>query len=143
MALEQLIYVSTAVREMSRIELETLLEGAVRFNNAHQLTGMLLYAEGSFLQVIEGETADMDAVFERISRDPQHHSLQVLIRTPISVRSFSAWHMGFRMLGQKEVEEHPGFAPFFEKGFDAASIGAHEGLAWRILKEFADSQQRG
>lgn len=143
MALEQLIYVSTALREMSRTELETLLEGAVRFNDAHHITGMLLYAEGSFLQVLEAETADMDAVYERIGRDSQHHSLQVLIRNPIAMRSFSAWHMGFRILGRKEAEEHPGYAPFFEKGFDAASIGAHEGLAWRILKEFADNQQPG
>lgn len=137
MALEQLIYVSTAVREMSRHELKTLLEGAVRFNDLHHITGMLLYSDGTFLQVLEGETADMDAVFERITHDPQHHSLQVLIRNPIAMRSFSAWHMGFRRLGAKEAEEQPGFAPFFEQGFDARCIGAHEGLAWRILKEFA------
>jgi len=140
MALEQLIYVSTAVRKMSRVELEALLESAVRFNNEHHITGMLLYSDGSFLQILEAETADMDEVYERINRDLQHHSLQVLIRNPISSRSFAAWHMGFRMLGQKEIEDNPAFAPFFERGFDASSIGAYEGLALRILQEFASSQ---
>lgn len=139
MALEQLIYVSTAQREMSRAELETLLESAVAFNDARRITGMLLYSEGSFLQIIEGETADMDAVYARISRDPSHHSLMVLDRSAIVERSFSAWHMGFRMLGSQEAREHPGFAPFFERGFNAADIGAQEGLAWNILKEFAAS----
>ena len=142
MKLVQLIYVSAASAEYGPAELDNILDASVRNNPRAGLTGMLLYAAGSFMQVLEGDEAEVERRFAVISNDPRHHSLIVLDREPIAARSFSAWNMGFRQLGEHDSAAHPGYAPFFARGFDAASIGATPGLAFAMLKTFAD-QQRG
>lgn len=142
MTLIQLIYVSAASAEYGPAELEDILDASVRNNPRAGLTGMLLYAAGSFMQVLEGDEAEVERRFAVISKDPRHHSMIVLEREPIRARSFSAWNMGFKQLGDRESAAHPGYAPFFARGFDVASIGATPGLALAMLKTFAD-QQRG
>jgi hypothetical protein len=139
MALIQLIYVSTARQEYDSTELDKLLESCRRHNAEQDITGMLLYASGSFLQVLEGEAGAVDETYGRIQQDPRHTSLYLLERAPLETRSFSDWHMGFRRLGRADTEAQPGYAPFFARGFDAASIGARPGLALDILTNFATS----
>lgn len=143
MALINLIYVSSAFEEADTAALERILQAAAHNNAAHHVTGMLLYAGGTFMQVLEGEEADVDAIFERIRRDPRHTDLMVLERCAIPGRSFERWNMGFRRLGRDQAQSHPGFAPFFEAGFDAASIGARPGLALEILQAFGEGASRG
>jgi hypothetical protein len=61
----------------------------------HNLTGVLIYEDGNFLQTIEGHPTDIDLVFERISKSQKHHDIQVILDTPILARSFPNWSMGF------------------------------------------------
>ena len=53
-------------------ELPLLLERARHFNGLHSLTGMLLYIEGNFFQVLEGEAETVDAIYTKIMRYPRH-----------------------------------------------------------------------
>ena len=136
--LVQLIYVSTATTLFEdSVELERILESAARNNASREITGMLLYAGGTFLQLLEGEDAAIDEIWETISQDPRHRGASVIDRSEISERSFSRWHMGFRHLGSSDAEAHPAYAPFFRYGFDPQSIGAKPGIALDILKAFA------
>lgn len=139
MALIHLIYVSTAREEMNPTDLGDILDACMRNNSPRHVTGMLLYAGGSFMQVLEGEEAQVEEIFGRICRDPRHNDVIELERTVIPERSFEHWNMGFRRLGPADVEAHPGFAPFFQDGFDAASIGAKPGLALEILNNFRET----
>lgn len=102
---------------------------------------MLLYAGGSFMQVLEGEEAAVDEIFARVEKDPRHTGILVIERAPIAARSFERWNMGFKRLGAEEAVDRPGYAPFFERGFDAAAIGARQGLALEMLIEFGRSQR--
>jgi len=54
MKLIQLIYVSAATNRFNPAELRELLRLARLKNQQLDVTGMLLYHEGSFLQVLEG-----------------------------------------------------------------------------------------
>ena len=72
----QLIYLSDLAGRDESV-LADILASAVRHNTASGITGMLLYAGGNFLQVIEGEE---DAVHETYKRiivfviiQPAHH----------------------------------------------------------------------
>jgi hypothetical protein len=61
----QCIYASAAGRAFDTEELAQLLKVA-RDNNAKLgLTGMLLYAEGSFFQVLEGPAQVVDALYAK------------------------------------------------------------------------------
>lgn len=141
MTLIHLIYVSTAQRECSATELDAILAASVRNNQRLGITGMLLYANGSFLQVLEGEQAAVEETFERVSADGRHTGVFVIDRAPIAQRAFSDWSMGFRRLRTEDAAAHPAYAPFFEHGFDIRRIGARPGIAVELLTEFAQSQR--
>ena len=136
MALKHLIYLSTAVKEFDPDVLEKIMSSAVRHNTPSAVTGMLLYAQGSFLQVLEGEADAVNETFARVEKDPRHHSIIVVLAEPIEERSFAQWNMGFRRIGKAEVEAHPAYAPLIQGGFDAKRIDAQPGIALELLKEF-------
>jgi len=141
LALIQHIYVSTAVVAADSAMLEEILAVSVRNNTPVGITGMLLYAGGTFMQVLEGEAEAVDATHDRIERDPRHTGIIVLEHAPVTARSFSRWTMGFRGLGAVEAASHPAFAPFFSEGFDAARIGAAPGVGLSMLQHFAVDQR--
>jgi hypothetical protein len=140
MALISLIYVSSARQELSTEELTRILESSVRHNTAQHLTGMLLYSNGSFMQVLEGEETAVDETYLRIQQDPRHTGSIVIERAQISARSFGLWRMGFKGLDANDVVANTAFIPFLKSGFDAAALGAKNGAALEILKRFALSQ---
>lgn len=140
MPLIHLIYMSTARLECGPDELKAILESSARHNARHGITGMLLYAEGCFIQVLEGEAEAVEETYARVTRDARHFGLIELERSEIPARSFEQWSMGFKQVSEEEIRRHPSFAPFFEHGFDPASIGAHRGLAFDLLLLFARNQ---
>jgi len=115
-----LIYVSTADHLMSESELMNILEQSRRWNLDHNLTGMLIYIQGlfiqtgslqlqqqitgRFMQVLEGSKEDVEEVFSMIQKDDRHHNLIVLESSSQSSRNFESWQMGFRALQLNESE---------------------------------------
>lgn len=93
MPLSQLIYTSTAVENISDKELARILESARRHNNEHQITGMLLYNHGTFLQLLEGRQAAVDETYRRICRDSRHRDLMIVEYVGVPQRSFGSWAM--------------------------------------------------
>lgn len=141
MALIHLIYVSTAPVPASAATLEEILAVSSRNNERDGVTGMLLYAGGTFMQVLEGEDEAVDATHQRIERDARHTGVILLERAPISERSFSRWSMGYRRISAAEAAAEPAYAPFFSEGFEASAIGAKPGAALAMLKHFAVDQR--
>jgi hypothetical protein len=90
------VYVSTAVKAFSQAELEALLDVSRRRNDACGVTGMLLYVDGNFMQLLEGPEDAVAATRARIAADPRHHTLITLLHTERSERHFQDWSMGFR-----------------------------------------------
>jgi hypothetical protein len=139
MALTQLIYVSSAARNLDEGDIHRILESSVRHNAANDITGMLLFASGNFLQVLEGEEFAVEETMSRIQLDPRHHGVIVVSNDTVPGRDFGAWSMGFRGVGATDAKTWPGYAPYFESGFNASVIGAKPGLALELLKAFAKS----
>lgn len=140
MSLIRLIYVSSSHHDLETEELDRILASSVRHNSPQAVTGMLLYARGSFMQVLEGEERAVEETFARVEKDPRHTAIVVIERAPIAEREFERWSMGFRRLDAGDAERNPAYAPFFERGFDASAIGAHSGLALDMLTFFGISQ---
>lgn len=115
----QLIYVSTAVKQMSADALRELLTIARRNNIKEGVTGMLLYHEGSFFQVLEGEEEAVQGIFRRVERDSRHRMVTVLMEQDVDERAFGDWSMAFRSLGEFDPEEVPGFSGYLEKSANA------------------------
>jgi hypothetical protein len=138
MNLIQLIYVSTARHLLDAQEIRQILDASVRHNTPQDVTGLLLYSNGSFMQVLEGKESAVDETMSRIEKDPLHYDVSVLTKSQVSHREFGSWAMGFRGIVAKDAASWPSFAPFFEEGFSAEEIGARPGLALEILKHFTE-----
>jgi hypothetical protein len=91
----QLMYASAARVPFTAEELATLLSQARAHNHQHDLTGLLVYHGGAFLQVIEGPARTVTEVYERIGADPRHAGLRLLLRREVAEREFGEWSMGF------------------------------------------------
>jgi hypothetical protein len=109
-----LTYFSTSTTELGRDELLDLLSGTRARNESLGLTGVLLYADGSFVQTLEGPDEVVDETFERISRDPRHRSVHIALREEVSERSFPDWSMGFREISRDESHSVPGFTDYLD-----------------------------
>ncbi|WP_375417612.1 BLUF domain-containing protein [uncultured Hymenobacter sp.] len=93
--LHHLVYSSSAPVELSAATLAELLRGSRQRNEQRDITGILLYQQLQFLQVLEGPEAAVRAIYRRIARDQRHYSLTVLSDGPIARRLFADWSMGF------------------------------------------------
>ena len=58
-----IIYVSKETEDFSNDKILKLLDGARSNNTKLDVTGMLLYSEGSFFQILEGEEEIVDQLF--------------------------------------------------------------------------------
>jgi len=94
----QLLYLSRAKKPFSSDALQALLSDA-RLRNADpksDITGVLLYFDEIFLQVIEGSPKNVHSLFASIKRDTRHHSIIVLEERPLVKRQFKSWRMGWK-----------------------------------------------
>ena len=94
-ALFQLMYKSSATQPMATEDLNTLLERARARNRKLGVTGLLLYKNGRFLQVLEGVERSVREVFASIAQDPRHHHIQIIFTSPVEQRTFPDWQMAF------------------------------------------------
>jgi hypothetical protein len=94
--LTALVYVSTAVRLLEETEIVHLLVRARRRNRDAGVTGVLLYADGNFMQLLEGPAPAVEFVYGIIDQDPLHRGLIELRRERVASRAFARWSMGFR-----------------------------------------------
>lgn len=120
MGLHQLIYMSKLATDDS--VLNSIHSHAVRNNTARTMTGMLLFAQGRFLQVLEGERKDVQHTFERIKEDRRHDHVTLIADKPIVERSFSHWNMGFKALSENEAKANAELMAFFSKPLDESEL---------------------
>ena len=112
-SLTSLIYTSQSTEEFHEHEIPDLLKQVRLANARHELTGMLLYIGGSFLQVLEGQGEMLDAVFSTIRRDKRHTQVTVIARAAILERAFEGWTMIHKTLDPVEAGELIGEADYF------------------------------
>lgn len=137
----QVIYASVATCPFSDIELDRLLASSAAFNASVNITGMLLYGNGKFMQVLEGEDGVVEALLQRIIADSRHTKVNILVRTPIEHRDFASWSMGFRRIDRDSVRDSAHFAAFFEEDYDQNCTCGRPNLALSVLKSFAFPRQ--
>ena len=91
----RLVYVSTCANNVQLMDIQSLLHSAEYRNQQKGISGMLCWSGKFFLQCLEGERAAVTQRFSRISTDSRHHSVELILSAPTSVRWFSRWGMGF------------------------------------------------
>jgi hypothetical protein len=142
-AVEQLVsavYVSSAQKPMGEDEILEILQVSRQNNERRDITGMLLYRDGNFLQVLEGPASAIDDVIDRIKRDVRHHGLILMSRRGIEERQFSEWRMAFRNMSKTCMAED-GYSPFLEPYSDEEDAEEGSQLVFRLLRRFKDDMR--
>jgi hypothetical protein len=76
-------------------EIDSILATARRRNAEVSVTGAMLFNEDWFVQLLEGNEADVRATFDRIAVDTRHDEVQILFDSTTSTRHFPEWSMAF------------------------------------------------
>ena len=139
--LHQLVYISAAEKEFSEQELSEILEIARNNNQSLDITGMLLFHEGSFIQALEGEKISVETLYEKIGKDDRHSETRVLYRGEVDERQFESWSMGFYRSNQSSNENLEGFHKFLKSGFKRKAE-EDESLARKALLQFREGSWR-
>lgn len=108
----QVTYVSRTREPMGAEQLLDLLMQCRENNEQNDITGMLLYGNGTLLQVLEGEEAVVDPLVAEILDDPRHADIEVLSRKPVEQRDYAEWSMGFDLVSNEGLREIEGLRDF-------------------------------
>ncbi|KFI07908.1 BLUF domain-containing protein [Massilia sp. BSC265] len=106
MSINQLVYVSQAVRKMSVDDLRDIHAQARSNNELVDVTGSLFYNGGWFLQVLEGPAPTLSKLYQKIERDPRHKNSRVLYNEPASFRTFPRWNMNMTNLDERQADKY-------------------------------------
>jgi len=136
-----LIYVSTSVKLLNDEELLDILKISRENNSSKDVTGLLLYKGGNFMQVLEGPDEAVEALYEKIKADPRHKDVNVLSREQISARQFPAWEMAFQNLDNPAIKNEPGYSQFLHDEFSADVYRENPLRAYIMLLTFRDNMR--
>lgn len=129
-----IVYVSAARHAFTPVELEVLLEKSRANNRRDGVSGVLVYRDGDFLQVLEGPEEAVRRTYDRIAQDPRHGGVIVLDESPITQRNFGDWSMGFRRVNAAERPD--GFVDFFDRRADLSAVVNPGAEVYRYLQSF-------
>ena len=136
-----LIYVSTSIKLMKDDELLDILKVSRENNTSGDITGMLLYKGGNFMQVLEGPDDAVNDIFEKIKKDPRHKDVSVISREQIQTRQFPSWEMAFQNLDNPAVKNEPGYSQFLQDEFTADIYRENPLRAYIMLLTFRDNMR--
>jgi hypothetical protein len=96
--MKQIMYASYAAVAPQTAALQRILATSRHRNRLNGVTGILLYGDGLFIQVIEGPPRAIDALYGDIRSDFRHRSVTTIHETFCNTRSYANCSMGLRPL---------------------------------------------
>lgn len=136
--IRQIVYASAATRPLTPQDLADILQVARSCNDQAEITGMLLYRRGQFLQVLEGSEEHLRPLLAKLKKDPRHRQVEVLLDGMITARAFGAWSMAFQDVSGLEPEELPAYSHFLTNGFSTVECVRYPQKALRMVLAFRD-----
>ena len=107
----RLVYISSASSIYSADQLKDILTSSRRNNERSGITGILLYHDGSILQVLEGDDLKVTNCYHRILLDDRHSGAMTIMEGDCKERFFEEWSMGFKKVSDKQWDTLSGYFP--------------------------------
>ena len=132
-------YVSRVPIKDRSIRMPTGLSDIVRVASKHnpelQITGIISYREGQYLQVLEGPSAEVNKLMTKIGSDPRHEDIWVFLDKSVTERSFSNWGVSVFNF----VDQGAFFDTFIEK--NNAILNSFDEQHTRRIQPFFDTKK--
>jgi calcineurin-like phosphoesterase family protein len=120
---------------MAQDDLMAILKTSRKNNKPRNITGLLLYRDGHFLQVLEGPEHAVKELYEVIKQDERHQNVKTLMEGDKTLRDFGDWEMGFEDISNIADDELDGISLFMEGNFDPDQAGMRSRV-WAFLEVF-------
>lgn len=125
MTLHTIIYSSREKTALSDEQKQELLEGARQHNSENGITGMLLYFDMVFFQVLEGPEDSLRALYAKIQNDPRHQDVTAHVDEAVSERLFPSWSMAYRKADGETVRSSDKIESLLAMGDTPPSAALH------------------
>lgn len=138
--LTRLKYVSRFARPMSPTDVQAIVEAAQRHNATIGVTGILLAFGEVFMQVLEGPTEAVRALFGRIVVDPRHRDVILIRSQRVDQAIFAGWSMRLLEIDAAARREAGPLLVLIDAasrggGRDAGLLRDIDDMTWRTLGE--------
>lgn len=123
-------------------DISAILNTSRAFNKNNDITGCLLYHEGEFIQLLEGEKKTVQDLYSNIVKDKRHKHVKLVVEETVAGRAFENWNMAFHDLSAAPaspiikslfVENVMAFSGLVAKPTDATK------LFWYMARQILDS----
>lgn len=109
-----LVYSSRAVVGFGLDDLDDLLAHSREANARVDVTGLLLFTDHRFLQLLEGPAEAVREKMTFIAEDPRHDDVTVLLEEDVPSRQFPDWSMGYAAEDTVQRVDVPGHRTTFD-----------------------------
>lgn len=128
-------YVSTANTGLEKPDVQNLLDYTSNFNNAHDVRGVLLYSEGNFFEILEGDKKFVLELFDQIQKDTRHQNIIQVLGKELKQGAFD----GFKaeIVTESNKYDYELVKEYMEQveGLDAQT----QGVVKQMLEVFVDT----
>jgi len=134
--MHHIIYLSWATAPFSDQQLHDLLHEARSYNTQCGVTGIMLYGNGCFMQVLEGEQATVRALYEHIKQDDRHRDVTAFADKAIAQRAFGEWAMAFHHASPQQLAQVSGYLAPDQVQVDASRLALADIHLIDLLRSF-------
>ncbi len=131
-------YVSSAAVEFTKPQLRDLLERSRDKNQRLAITGLLLYRDGNFMQVMEGTEQTVRKLYETVRQDSRHKDIFTLFEECIPERDFPDWSMAFHDFAVEDCRQISGYSDFLSTAWIKEERSTQTTKARRLLAGFKE-----
>lgn len=118
---------------MNSEEISELVKFAQENNKKLDITGMLLYQNRTFVQLLEGEKDVVLALYEKIQQDERHTRVETFWEQEIEVKSFAKWSMALADLSNARDFDQDVLSTFMQEGFTDETMGKDPSVGQELL----------
>jgi hypothetical protein len=131
-----LIYTSSAWNDMQAEDIRALASRSSANNKSKNISGVLLYHDRTFFQILEGPESNVLALYDLIQRDRRHYGAFALYDGVIQRRNFSNWGMAVTDISAFAQEDADLFRSLVDAGPQLGTQSAMTSRIERLISSF-------
>lgn len=132
--MHRIIFTGHVLASSDAVAMRADAELAVKQCAEHDLSGMTLYCQGSFISVLEGDVSPLQAILAFYQVDPRMGEVEAILDIPAKHREFPDYRIGF--LRESFVPDVEGAFAITGPSLKAALSSVSDGEAKTLLRTF-------
>ncbi len=143
--IRQLIYVSEAQKSLTKLDFNAIIKVAIKNNEEMGITGILIFENGHFFQLLEGEAIHIDNLLSILRKDSRHKNIQIIYDKINSNRLVANWAMSYLDLTDINSDlKKSALVPIEQvlSQLEKTNATQNENIVWQLTKQFIEFRMR-